>query len=152
MRETTGFRVVLDTNVYLSAFLIRDDSIANLWRFAETGRYTVVISPFILREFMKKLREKFTVPEAERETIKRKVARITTIVQPKTVPAVIADDPDDNHVLACAVEGNADLIVSGDRHLLTLKEYEGIPIVRPVDFLRTLGSASPGLTEFPIPL
>jgi putative PIN family toxin of toxin-antitoxin system len=141
MRKTAGFRVVLDTNVYLSAFLFRGNTVANVWRFAETGRYTVVISPFILHEFMKKLREKFTVPEAERETIKRKVARVADIVQPKIVLAVIADDPDDNPILACAVAGKADLIVSGDRHLLSLREYEDIPIVRPMDFLRTLGGA-----------
>ena len=71
----------------------------------------------------------------------KKIVRAADFVNPKTVPAVIADDPDDNHVLACAVEGNADLIVSGDQDLLRLREYESIPIVRPVDFLRTLGSA-----------
>ena len=50
------------------------------------------------------------------------------------------NDPDDNHILACAKSGRADVIVSGDkRHLLPLKEYEGMPIVRPVDFLRMLG-------------
>lgn len=140
MRKTTGFRVVLDTNVYLSAFLFRDNTIANVWRFAEAGRYTVIVSPFILREFVQKLREKFKLPEADRETIKRTVARVAEIVQPKTVPGVIADDPDDDHILACAVAGHANLIVSGDRHLLSLKEFEGIPIVRPLDFLRTLGS------------
>lgn len=139
MRTTTGLRAVLDTNVYLSAFLFRDHTLANVWRFAEARRYTVVISPFILHEFMEKLREKFKVPEAERETVKRKVARVAHIIQPKTVPAVIADDPTDNHVLACALVGQANLIVSGDRHLLRLAEYEGIPIIRPVDFLRTLG-------------
>ena len=52
---------------------------------------------------------------------------------------MIADDPDDDHILACAREGRADIIVSGNKHLLQLKEYEGIVIERPVDFLRTLG-------------
>jgi predicted nucleic acid-binding protein len=41
--------------------------------------------------------------------------------------------------LECAVEGKADVIVSGDHHLRDLKSYQGIPIVRPIDFLRTLG-------------
>ena len=137
----TGLRVTLDTNVYLSAFLFQDSSMADLWRFAEADRYTVVVSPFIVREFMEKLREKFKVSEAERETIKRKIVRVAETVQPKTVPNVIADDPDDDHILACAVEGKADILVSGNKHLLRLKEYEGMPIVRPMDFLRTLGSA-----------
>lgn len=142
-RERTGLRAVLDTNVYLSAFLSQDNKVADVWRFAEAGRYTVVISPFIVREFMEKLREKFNVPEADRETIKRMVARVAEFVQPKTVPAVIADDPDDDHILACAREGRADIIVSGNKHLLRLKEYEGIPILRPMDFLRTLGPPRP---------
>lgn len=142
-RERTGLRAVLDTNVYLSAFLSQDNKVADVWRFAEAGRYTVVISPFIVREFMEKLREKFNVPEADRETIKRKVARVAEFVQPKTVPAVIADDPDDDHILACAREGRADIIVSGNKHLLRLKEYKDIPIVRPMDFLRTLGPSRP---------
>ena len=136
-----GIRATLDTNVYLSAFLFQNGATADVWRFAEAGRYTVIISPFIVREFMEKLREKFQISDAEQETIKRKVARVAEIVQPKTVRAVIADDPDDDHILACAVEGGADIIVSGNKHLLRLKEYEGIPIVRPMDFLRTLGSA-----------
>ena len=138
----TGLRVTLDTNVYLSAFLFQDGILADLWRFAEAGRYTVVLSPFIVREFMEKLREKFKVSEAERERIKRTVVRVAEIVQPKTVPVVIADDPDDDHILACAVAGKADILVSGNKHLLRLKEYEGIPMVRPIDFLRTLGNGS----------
>lgn len=136
----TGLWVTLDTNVYLSAFLFQDGILADLWRFAEAGRYTVILSPFIVREFMEKLREKFKVSEAERERIKRTVVRVAEMVQPKTVPVVIADDPDDDHILACAVAGKADILVSGNQHLLRLKEYEGIPIVRPMDFLRTLGS------------
>jgi hypothetical protein len=50
----------------------------------------------------------------------------------------IKDDPTDNHILACAREGQADLIVSGDKHLRRIKVYEGIPIIRPIDFLHTL--------------
>ena len=140
MREATGLRAVLDTNVYLSVFVFPESRVFDLWRLAREGRYTVVISPFILREFMEKLREKFGVPAEARELIKRKVLRKADIVQPQTVPKVIADDPDDDHILACAVAGKAAIIVSGNKHLLRLKEYEGIPIVRPMDFLRTLGS------------
>ncbi len=51
---------------------------------------------------------------------------------PTRVPRVIAGDADDDHVLACALAGQADLIVSGDKHLHTLGgSYQGIPIVRP---------------------
>ena len=93
MREATGLRAVLDTNVYLSVFVFPESRVFDLWRLAREGRYTVVISPFILREFMEKLREKFGVPAAAREIVKRRVLRKADIVQPQTVPTVIADDP-----------------------------------------------------------
>jgi len=60
------------------------------------------------------------------------------MVEPNITLRVIQSDPDDDRILECAVAGNADLIVSGDRHLTKLKEFQGIGIVRPIDFLRTL--------------
>jgi predicted nucleic acid-binding protein len=69
------------------------------------------------------------------------IAKVGEIVTPRFTLDVIREDPADNRILECAVAGKADLIVSGDRHLLKLKSYEGISIVRPIDFLRTLGLA-----------
>ena len=74
--------------------------------------------------------------EEDTEGLIRFLARKSVLVQPKEIPDAVPDDPDDNHIVACALEGRADLIVSGDRHLLTLGSYAGIPIVRPMDFLR----------------
>lgn len=53
-----------------------------------------------------------------------------------TVNAVF-DDPDDDIIIACALEAKADAIISGDQHLLSLRSYQGIPIVRAVDFLES---------------
>jgi predicted nucleic acid-binding protein len=79
-------------------------------------------------------------PEPEIRARVKRFARIADIIIPDIVPNVVENDPADDHILACAVSGKADVIVSGDkRHLLPLKEYEGIPIVRPADFLRMLG-------------
>lgn len=61
------------------------------------------------------------------------------IVVPNLTLNVITQDPPDNRILECAVAGNADLIVSGNRHFLDLRTYEGIGMVRPRDFLRMLG-------------
>jgi putative PIN family toxin of toxin-antitoxin system len=55
------------------------------------------------------------------------------VVLPKVRLAVIADDPD-NRILECSLEGQADYIISGDKHLLNLKNYQGITIVTPGDF------------------
>jgi len=67
------------------------------------------------------------------------ISRVAEIVVPKISLQVIKADPDDDKFLECAVEGGADLIVSGDRHLTRLKSFRGIGIVWPIDFQRSLG-------------
>ncbi len=68
--------------------------------------------------------------------IVRELRRLAHMVAPGNVPRVIESDPDDDHVIACAVAAQADLIVSGDRHLHSLGgQYEGIGIVSPAEAL-----------------
>lgn len=113
-----------------------------LWVAARERRYQLLISPVIITEVAEKLRSKFGWEEARilrRTKLMAKVGR--RMVVPRFVLDVMHDDPDDNRILECAVEGKADVIVSGDRALLRLKSYNDIPIVRPIDFLRTLGLA-----------
>ena len=136
------FRVVLDTNVYYSALHTPGSRLEALIEAGVRERkYHLIASPFILHELYEKLIEEFLWEETRALVVVKKIVRAAELVNPKTVPAVIDDDPDDNHILAAALAGHADLLVSGDRHLLSLKEYKDIPIVRPLDFLRTLGSA-----------
>ena len=74
---------------------------------------------------------------ASRLTIPQLIARFAVLAQ-SVVPASIsrvARDPDDDHVLACALAASADLIVSGDSELLNMKAYQGIPIVSPAEAL-----------------
>lgn len=63
---------------------------------------------------------------------------LTEWVAPTTRLHVITADPTDNRFLECAVAGHADAVISGDRHLLRLKQFRGIPIVPPAAFLRRL--------------
>lgn len=66
--------------------------------------------------------------------------RLATMAAPTSVPRVIANDADDDHVLACAITAQADLIVSGDKHLLDLGgDYQGIRIVTPAEAVRLVG-------------
>lgn len=132
-------RAVLDTNVLISALHFRNSLLSGIWPPLDAGRYVLVLSPAILAETMEKLRDKFLWEEGEISAAAKAIIRKAEVFHPKTVPDAVPDDPDDNHIIACAVEGRADLIVSGDRHLLALGEYAGIPIVRPADFLRTVG-------------
>lgn len=139
-RPKEKLRVVLDTNVYVSIFTNPEGELGAIWEHALAGTYTLLISPFIVAELAGVLREKFQWPPEAITARAKRFARIAEIITPKSIPTLIKNDPADNHILACALAGTADLIVSGDRrHLLPLKEYEGIPIVAPVDFLRMLG-------------
>lgn len=67
------------------------------------------------------------------------VARVGTVVRPRERLAVIADDPADDRVLEAAIEGGAELVVSGDRHLLRLSEWGGVEVVRAAVFVDRLG-------------
>jgi putative PIN family toxin of toxin-antitoxin system len=131
-------RVVLDTNIYASAFNFPHGKVAPIWEHALKGTYTLLISPAIVAELANVLREKFKWPEGEIKARAKRFPRMAEIITPKIVPNVVKDDPTDNHILACAREGQADLIVSGDKHLRRIKVYEGISIIRPTDFLHTL--------------
>lgn len=127
-------RVVLDTNVYISALMFGGlpGSLLNL---ALLQSFPLVISPALLDELDEKLRLKFDVPTEDTAIIRAKLESVAEIVRPDMVLHVIADDPDDNRVLECAIKGNADYIVTGDRHLLKLGSYEAIAIVTVRQFL-----------------
>jgi uncharacterized protein len=96
------------------------------------------VSPVLIREIDGAMRAKLDWSEADIIRQLKLIVRAATIVQP-TVMFEAASDPDDDRILECAVAGRADLIVSYDRHLTKLRSFRGIPIVRPLDLLRTLG-------------
>ena len=132
-------KVVLDTNVYFSAFNTGHGVPFELWRRAVRGEYTLLISPAIIRELAEVLREDLIWREPEIVAQLKLIVRVAKLIEPKLTLEDIEADPDDDRILECAIAGHADLIVSGDRHLTRLKTFQSIGIVRPVDFLRTLG-------------
>lgn len=135
----TGLKVVLDTNVYISAFHYMEGVCAQLLEYAADQHYELIISPTIIREFASASRRDFHVNEEKHLQFIKFLARTGKLVVPRTIPNVIKEDPPDNHILACALASNANLIVSHDLDLLRLKTHEGIGIVSPIDFLNTLG-------------
>jgi putative PIN family toxin of toxin-antitoxin system len=137
--SATELKVVLDTNVYISAFTHPQGPLLKIWQRARKRHFHSFISPAIIGEVARVLREDFMWPE-EAITARLKVLASTSeIVVPKDRLQAVVDDPDDHHILECAVEADADLIVSGDQHLRRLKLFQGIGIVTPINFLRTLG-------------
>jgi putative PIN family toxin of toxin-antitoxin system len=127
-------RVVLDTNVYISALMFGGVP-GSLLDLALLQSFLLVISPALLDELDGKLREKFEVAAEDAAIIRDKLESIAEIVRPDMVLHVITDDSDDNRVLECAVNGMADYIVTGDRHLLKLGSYDAISIVTVRQFL-----------------
>ncbi len=132
-------RVVLDTNIYVSAFTQPKSKVAQIWRQAVDRRYRLLISRDIICEMAQVLRYKFDFLEARLLQSMKEAAHVAEIIRPMHSLSVVLSDPDDNRILECAVEGKADVIVSGDRDLLRLQSYQNMPIVRPMDFLRILG-------------
>lgn len=132
-------RVVLDTNVYVSAFAFPNSKTHLVWEQARKRTFRLLLSPDIVRETAGILRRRFAFPDALALQTLKQVTRVAELVTPKERLAIVAADPDDDRILECAVAGNADLIVSGDRDLLHLDVFQNIPIVSPVDFLRILG-------------
>jgi len=130
-------RVVLDTNVYISALLFGGlpGSVLDL---AILRAFTLILSPALLDELDEKLRAKFEMTMEDTAFLRARLETVGEIVEPGEVLKVIVDDPDDNRVLECAVKGKADLIVSGDRHLLKLGMYRGIKIVTVRQFMESV--------------
>jgi hypothetical protein len=126
-------RIVLDSNVYISALLFAGIpyKILNL---GIKGEIKLIISREIIKEITGILRNKFHWPEHNIDKFVRRISHICEIVKTNHKLEVIKDDPSDNMVLECAVNGKADLIISGDKHLLHLKTFRGVPIKNPKYF------------------
>jgi uncharacterized protein len=135
----TGLRVVLDTNVYISTFTRPESAIFQVWTHAVHNHYELIVSPVIVGEFARVSRRDFHWDEKKVRLYVRVINKIGTIVVPRIIPDVIKEDPSDNHILACALAGNANLIVSHDLDLLRLRTYGLIGIITPIDFLNTMG-------------
>lgn len=139
-------RVVLDTNTLVSALLSPVGPPRRIVNLVRAGAVQLYSSPMLLAELADVVgRAKFvrywTRAGVTPLALVSDFRRLTTIVVPEHVPPVIAADPDDDHVLACALAGKVDLIVSGDGHLLDLVSYQGIPTLPAAAAERVLHAA-----------
>lgn len=128
-------KVVLDTNVLISGLHFEGNENRILVLFYR-GIIEVYLSPFILRELEIILEKKFCWEKKQVRILLDKINDIAVIVHPKHKISEIKTKEADNRILECAVEANADYIVTGDtRHLQPLKEFQGIRILSPAQFL-----------------
>ena len=136
-----SYIVVFDTNILISALLSQKSYPFQCLALAKTGKVKSVTCAEILDEFEEKLLLKFKFSEEIAKAAVDEVLSFSTSVgisgTLKTVPA----DPDDDMVVECAVVGNASHIVTGDKHLLTLKQYNNISIFKAAEFIQLFASS-----------
>lgn len=137
-------RAVFDTNVLVSSVLLKAGKPAQAIQEWRKQRFLLIISPTLIRELRStlgydRIRRKYNLTDKDVDDIVALLDNDALIVSGVAdVWGAVPDDPDDDHVLACAVDGEADVIVSGDHHLLDLGVYRDIPIITVRDFLDLL--------------
>ncbi len=128
-------RVVLDTNILISALIFPGGAPEAVYRLALEGRMELVTSRPLLAELGRILTDKFGWDPGRAEHAVAQVTRLGAVVEPSETIRVIQEDPADDRVLEAASDGRAEIIVSGDRHLLRLASWPGISIRNASAFL-----------------
>ena len=133
-------KVVFDTNIYISAFVIPGGNAEKAYIHAIDGDFELCTSVAILTELVRKLREKFGWENQKIAQLITSISNLSTVF--KIIPwlQVISDEPD-NRILECALKAAAGFVVTGDKHLLKLRTYEHLEIIRLSTFLRMLQQA-----------
>jgi putative PIN family toxin of toxin-antitoxin system len=139
-------RAVFDTNLLVSYLLVHRPPIAALLNVhLAQGRFSLITALELLEELARVLRyprlQRY-YDAATRDRFVALIAALSEVVElPEAIPP-ISRDPDDDRVIACAVVGRADVIVSGDKDLLALKQVGRIPVLTAAEFLERLQEAS----------
>ncbi len=133
-------KIVFDSNVVIAAFGTRGLCDSLLEEALENHR--VVLSEELLQEIQKALQKKFRMPPLEVKSAIAFLKQYSAMETPEALPRDTCRDPDDVKVLGLAVAASADLIITGDKDLLTLKEFRKIPILSPREFLNRQGRRS----------
>ena len=141
-------RVVLDTNVFVSSLLSTQGLPAQVLHAWREGRYMLVTSPPIIAEIVEvlespRISKKYLIGQEDIEHLVDLLKTDTILVPGRAaVKGSVPQDPRDEMFLACAIDAKADCIVSGDRHLLDLRTYRGIPILTVNEFAVKLENQS----------
>ena len=134
-------KIVFDTNIYISAFVIPGGNAEKAYLHAIDGNFELCTSVAILTELARKLDEKFGWEKQKIVQLITSISNLATVF--KTTPwlKVVSDDPD-NRILECAIKAEADFLVTGDKHLLKLRNYRNFEIIKLSTFLTILHQQS----------
>ncbi len=138
-------RAVLDTNIFVSAVLTPDGPPAQILVRWEEHRFVLLLSRLLLEEIDEvlrypRVRRRHGWSEEEINGFVGRLEEMAAITASQVKVTAVPEDPDDDPLVACALEGKADFLVSGDQHLLGLGSYAGIQIVTPAAFLEWLAA------------
>jgi len=133
-------RAILDTNVLISAYVFPGGKPEAVYRLALEGHLDIGTSRTLLAEFGRVLEQKFDWDPGRVEAAVAQITRIATVVEPSEAVRVVRPDPADDRVLEAARAFEADLIVSGDQHLLGLGAWHAIEIITPAEFVARWGA------------
>jgi putative PIN family toxin of toxin-antitoxin system len=135
-------RITADTNVIISALNFSGNS-ARILDMVEAGEIRLAISNDILNEVERVLqRPKFGWTQEQVDGAIRGLSAFAEHVEPKQCINVVKEDPTDDRILACAAASGSEYLVSGDRHLLKIGQYQGVKIVTPADFIEVIARQS----------
>lgn len=125
-------RIVLDTNVFISGIFWEGNFCSQIIDKWKRGKFQLVSSPKLIEELIETLRSfKISMDENLIEEWKNLIIENSMIVNPIVAIKAVKDDPEDDKFVEAAVYGEADFIVSQDKHLLKLKEYNKTKILKP---------------------
>lgn len=127
-------RVVFDTNVYVSAFVLPGSRGEEALERVLDGRDRLLISRPIVDELLGVLARKFSRDAEELARIAVFLDDLAELVEPPERVDILADEPD-NRILECALDGAADLVVTGDKRMLALRQWRGIALVTLASYL-----------------
>ena len=125
-------KVVLDTNVIFSAFAAR--GLANAVFELCLDKHTIIISEHILSELQNSFQKKLKMPRDKVQLLIKYLREFCTLSDYKRVDREICRDLEDAKILGISEVTKPDYIITGDSELLTLKEYNGVPIITPREF------------------
>ena len=128
-------KVVFDTNIYISAFVIPGGNAEKAYLHAIEGDFELCTSIAILTELAQKLDEKFGWEKQKIVQLITSISDVATVLKTTPLLKVLSDDPD-NRILECALKAGVAFLVTGDKHLLKLRNYENFEIMKLANFLR----------------
>jgi len=136
-------KAVLDTNIIVTATIASQGNPARILDFWREDKFELIVTAAIIDEmwqvvFRPIILQQMQITEDEAFELLFKIQQNAIVVPPTLDLKVIKQDPTDDKYIIAAVQGNANYIVSGDKHLLALKEYQGIQIVTPREFVEIL--------------